>query len=87
MIYDPFPATFAPHARAIKLLALIANDEYSQHRHEARDALTAWRESLATPEQIAAVETDDDLEIDDKGACVSPSLGGYFIQTWTWVAT
>ncbi len=82
---SPFEITFAPAQMAVDLLAKIANEPDNPHYTAAWVALEAWRSSLATPEQIAMVETNDELEIDDAGACVSEGEDGFFIQTWTWV--
>ncbi len=35
---------------------------------------------------IEAVETSDELEVDDHNVTVSRSEGGAFVQTWTWVS-
>lgn len=80
-----FPLTFAPAAAAVALLSRIAAGETITPA-EAGSVLDDWQGALASPEQIAAVNTSDDLEVDDEGACVSESDDGYFIQTWTWVA-
>lgn len=80
-----FGVTFAPHHAAVQVLAEIARDRKSKHRTAARCALDQWRASLATPEQISRVQTSDDLEIDDAGACVSHSDDGYWVSSWTWV--
>ncbi|WP_428489098.1 hypothetical protein [Rhodopila sp.] len=85
MTVEPFPITFSPAQLAVDLLAKIANDPTSPYQALALNALEAWRNSLATPEQIALVATSDELEIDDAGACVSEGNDGFFIQTWTWV--
>ena len=82
----PISITFAPAQAAINLLTAIANDPESKHQHPAMLAVEQWRSALATPAQIAMVDTDDELEIDSEGACVSMGDDpGFFIQTWTWV--
>ena len=84
---DPFDVSFRPAHEAVRLLAEIANGTAgSLARQRAADAVNAWRDSLATPAQISVVETSDDLEIDDEGACVSLGEGGFFIQAWSWVS-
>lgn len=85
MAHEPFDITFGPGALAVNLLAKVANDAASPHQKQAQVALAAWRQSLATPAQIALVDTDDEREIDYAGACISKSDRGFFIQTWTWV--
>lgn len=82
-----FEITFAPAQRAVDLLVAIANDAdvSTVHREAASLALATWRGALAEPWQIAMVDTNDELEVDDAGACVSEGDGGFFIQTWTWV--
>ncbi len=85
MTHLPFPITFGPAELAVNLLAQVANDDASPHQKQAQVALASWRQSLATPAQVALVDTDDELEIDDAGACVSEGSDGFFIQTWTWI--
>jgi hypothetical protein len=85
MPHEAFDITFAPGALAVNLLAKVANDTASPHQRQAQIALAAWRECLATPEQLAMVDTNDEREVDYAGSCVSKSDGGFFIQTWTWV--
>ena len=68
---DPFPVTFGPAQLAVNLLSAIAKEPENPHHQAACCALDAWRSSLATPEQIAMVETSDDFEIDDAGAATS----------------
>ena len=85
---QPFDITFGPAHEAVRLLAEIANGNAGPLvRQRAASVVNAWADSLATSAQIAAVETSDDLEVDDDGACVSVDGDGdgFFIQTWTWV--
>lgn len=81
-----FPVTFAPAAQAVRLLAEIAKDASQPYAFHAGVVLNNWRGALATPAQIAMVETGDELEIDSNGACVSEADEGFWIQTWSWVA-
>lgn len=83
----PFILSFYPANDAVKLLADIAADSSSPHKDRAADVLLHWQSSLATPEQIARVQTNDDLEVDDHGAAVSEGDGGYWVQAWVWVPT
>ena len=84
---QPFPLSFEPAAEAVRVLAEVANGAAGQLIQErAAAALTVWRNSLATPAQIEAVYTDDELEVDDEGACVSAGDDGFFVQTWSWVS-
>lgn len=82
---EPFPVSFEPACNAVNLLAAVANDRHSPHAETARVVLEAWRAVLATPEQLAEVATNDDLGVDDEGACVSESAQGFWVQTWAWV--
>ena len=82
----PFDLTFGPAHEAVQLLADVANDTCPDtHASRARAVVEAWHRSLATPAQAAAVGTNDELEVDDEGACVSLGDNGFFIQTWTWI--
>ena len=79
-----FHQSFIPAWHAVRLLATIGASD-SPWADDALTILRGWRRSLATPEQMAMVETDDDLEIGG-GACISPAQGeGYWITTWTWI--
>jgi hypothetical protein len=82
---EPFKLTFAPAQAAVNVLAKIANDPANPLYAEAWNAFESWRASLATPEQIAMVDTGDELEVDSAGACISAGDDGFFIQTWTWI--
>jgi hypothetical protein len=80
--------TFEPVADLLKVLTKVANgDVNALTQYQATVAIEAWIKSLATAAQIAMVETNDDLEIDDQGACIAEADDGtgFFIQTWTWV--
>ena len=82
-----FDLTFGPAHEAVQLLADVANGTCPEtHACRARGVVEAWSKSLATPAQTAAVETNDELEVDDKGACVSLGDTVFFIQTWTWIS-
>ena len=81
-----FPMTFGPAARAVDLLAKIANAG-GPFAGDAAAVIDNWRAQLASPKQIRRVDQSDDLEVDSHGACVSESGRGYFIQTWTFVRT
>ena len=85
MSNEPFEISFGPAKLAVNLLAAVARDAASPHQQRAQEALDRWRVTLATPEHIGMVNTTDEHEIDDHGACVSESDDGFFIQTWTWV--
>lgn len=80
-----FPMSFHPSHKAVKLLAEIANANLHGYSTRAAEILEDWRDSLATPAHIAMVQTSDELEIDDHGACISSSDRGFFIQAWVWV--
>ena len=83
----PFDLTFGPAHEAVQLLADVANGAYPDtHARRARAVVEAWHKSRATATQTAAVETNDELEVDDEGACVSLGDDGFFIQTWTWIS-
>jgi hypothetical protein len=82
--------TFEPVAELLKVVTKVANGNVDiLTQYEASLSIENWKNSLATPAQIAKVRTNDDLEIDDDGACVSIGFSddgkGFFIQTWTWV--
>lgn len=84
---SPFDLTFGPAHEAVQLLADVANGANpGTHAYRACAVVEAWHRSLATPAQTAAVETSDELEVDDEGACVSLGDSGFFIQTWTWIS-
>ena len=82
-----FHQSFKPYQRAVNLLAEVA-DSTSRYATEARETLAEWRNSLATPAQMAALGTDNKLEVGG-GAVVSqaPEEGGFWISTWSWVCT
>jgi hypothetical protein len=81
---EPFPLSFRPANTAVELLARIASGDVVTPQ-EASDAVETWRKCLAAPGQIGMVDTSDELEVDDDGACVSEGDTGFFIQTWSWV--
>jgi hypothetical protein len=79
-----FHQSFLPAQHAVQLLATIAASN-SPFADDARIVLRRWRQSLATPAQMAMVETSFDLEVGG-GAGISPVPGeGYWITTWTWI--
>ena len=82
---DLMKTTFAPARAAIDLLTVITHDDKSPRKALAQGILEQWKSCLATDEQIAMVDTSDELEIDDYGCCVSEGDDGFFVQTWTWV--
>lgn len=81
----PVPS-YVPLALLLKIVARAADGKTIAPK-SAQTAIKKWVNSLATPDQIAMVDTSDDLEVDDVGAGVSASKDGFFIQTWTWVST
>jgi len=78
-----FHQSFKPHGEAVDLLARIAASS-SEFAAEAGEVLAHWRAGLATPEQMAVLEANSELEV-GVGAVTSPSKGkGYWLSTWSW---
>src|SRR5690242_459023 len=82
---QPWTCSFDGHNMAVKLLAKVAAAD-REFADEAREVLQHWRAALATPDEMALVDTHTASEL--CAAAVTsrvPEEGGLWISTWTWV--